>query len=79
MVTTQIGGGISQHRGVGVRVILPGLAVPRKPLEPGLAESDSSGLADGLAAALMLVVGGHIADGLVHPVVVLASEGQLGA
>ena len=57
------------------------LAVPGKPLEAGLLESGLAGLADRRAAALVLVVGGHIADPGVQPhaVVALPHDRELGA
>jgi hypothetical protein len=57
------------------------LAVPGKPLEAGLLESGLACLADRRAAALVFVVGGHIADPGVEPhaVVALADQRELGA
>src|SRR5215211_6388426 len=57
------------------------LAMPGKPLEAGLFESGFAGLADRRAAALVFVVGRHIADAGVQPhaVVALPNKGELGA
>jgi hypothetical protein len=51
------------------------------PPQPGLLESGFAGLADLLAAAVVLVVGGDVADAGVQPdaVVVLADPGELGS
>jgi len=48
--------------------------------QPGLLESGLAGLTDLLAAAVVLVVGGHVADAGMQPdtVVVLANPGKLG-
>ncbi len=57
------------------------LAVPGKPLQAGLPESGLARLADRRAAALVLVVGGDVADAGVQPhaVVALADQRELGA
>jgi hypothetical protein len=55
--------------------------VPGKPLQACLLESGLAGLADRRTAALVLVVGGDIADSGVQPhaVVALADHGEFGA
>jgi hypothetical protein len=43
-------------------LILPVLAVPGKPAEPGLFEPGLALFADGFATSLVFVVGGDVAD-----------------
>jgi hypothetical protein len=57
------------------------LAVPGKPVEPGLFEAGLALFADGFASSLVFVVGGDVADAGVQAatVVVLAGVGEFGA
>ena len=57
------------------------LAMPGKPLQARQLESGLACLADRRTAALVLVVGGDVADARVQPhaVVALADHGELGA
>ena len=63
--------------GWSVRVV----AVPGKPVNPGLFESGLAGLADGFASSFVFVVRADIADAGVEPdpVVVRPDDLQLGA
>ena len=56
-------------------------SVSGKSSEAGLFQAVLTGLPDGLAAALVFVIGGDIADALVEPdpVVLRPHDGQLGA
>jgi hypothetical protein len=49
-------------------VILSGLPVDGKPLLAGGVETGAPGRSDRWAAAVVLVVGGHVADPFVQPV-----------
>jgi hypothetical protein len=48
-------------------LILPVLAVPGKPVEPGLFESGLALFADGFTSSLVFVVRGDVADPLMEP------------
>lgn len=56
-------------------------AVPGKASDAGLFEAGFTGLADGLAASFVFVVGRDVADALVEPdgVVVSPDDGQFGS
>jgi hypothetical protein len=55
-------------------------SVPGKPVQAGCFEAGFSGFADGLTAALMFVIWGHVADAGVQPdrVVVAPGDGRFG-
>ena len=57
------------------------VAVPGKPVNPGLLESGLAGLADGFASSFVFVVRADVADAGVEadPVVVRPGDLQLGA
>jgi hypothetical protein len=61
--------------------ILPVLAVPGKPVEPGLFQAGLAGFADGLTAPFVFVVGRDVSDAGVEPyrVVLRPSGGEFGA
>jgi hypothetical protein len=60
---------------------LPVVAVPGKPVNPGLFEPGLAGLTDGFVSSFVFVVGGDVADAGVEPdtVVVRPGDLQLGA
>ncbi len=66
----------------GVLVVsLPYLAAGRTPVLAGLFSSACAGVADGLAAAVVFIVGGDVADTLMEPdgVVVVLADVELAA
>ena len=61
--------------------ILPVLAVPGKPVEPGLFQAGLAGFADGLTAPFVFVIGRDVSDAGVEPyrVVLRPGGGEFGA
>ena len=56
---------------------VPVVAVPGKPVNPGLFESGLAGLADGFTSSFVFVVGGDVADAGVEPDPVVVRPGDL--
>jgi hypothetical protein len=56
---------------------VPVVAVPGKPVNPGLFESGLAGLADGFTSSFVFVVGGDVADAGVEADPVVVRRGDL--